>query len=168
VVESVLTDVRQGDAHIVATAGGRAAHRVGTGGAKASTFGRDNTALVTGLVQAPVKVFEMFGVNDMQLAVNVATFQADVQTMLVNLRAGLPSAKIYCRGILNVASSISNSAQRGAYNAAKAAAVAAIGDSNIVFISTDGWINPATDTYDGLHPNAAGYAKIAAAQLLVM
>lgn len=168
VVESVLTDVRQGEAWIVATAGGRAAHRIGTGGAKASTFGRDNTALVTGLAQAPVKIFECFGANDMQLGVSLATFQADVQTMLQNLRAGCPSAKIYCRGILPVASSISNYTQRSAYNAAKAAAVAAIGDPLIVYVNTDGWLNTTTGLYDGLHPNAAGYGTAASAQLLVM
>jgi len=168
VVASVLTDIRDGENYRVARAGGRAARRLGTGGARASIFGRDNTALVTGLAQTPVKIFECFGVNDMQGAVNLATFQADVQTMLVNLRAGCPSAKIYCRGILPVASTVSNYTQRNAYNAAKAAAVAAIGDSNIVYVNTDGWLNPTTDLYDGLHPNAAGYAKTAAAQLLVM
>jgi len=168
VVESILTDARQGDAFIVAHAGGRHVYRAGNGGQKASTFGRDNTAQVTGLSQQPVKIFECFGVNDMQLGVSIPTFQADVQTMLVNLRAGCPSAKIYCCGILDVNPTVSNSAQRSAYNAAKAAAVAAIGDPNIVYINRDGWINYATDTYDGLHPNAAGYAKMGAAQLLVM
>lgn len=171
VVESVLTDARDGEAYIVAKAGGRMAYRSGTGGAKVSTFGRDNTALVTGLSQAAVNIFECFGVNDMQAYTgpsDITTFQANLRTELVNLRAGNLTAKIRCRGILNVDAGVSNSAQRSAFNAAKAAAVASIGDANIVYINTDGWINPATDTYDGLHPNAAGYAKMAAAQLLVM
>ena len=32
----------------------------------------------------------------------------------------------------------------------------------VYVMSTDGWITPASDTSDGLHPNSTGFAKIAA------
>lgn len=172
VVEQV-TDARQGDAYLLAHSLGRAAQRLGTGGARLYTFGRDNTALVTGLAQTPTRVFEQFGVNDMAAytgAGDIVTFQAACVTMLQNLRAGLPLAKIYCRGIFNTTTVVGNSAQRPNYNAAKAAAVASLGDANIVYINTDGWIDPTAgvDTFDGLHPNFSGYTKIANAQALVL
>lgn len=32
---------------------------------------------------------------------------------------------------------------------------------NILYLNTDGWINPVTDTSDGVHANSAGSVKIA-------
>jgi len=172
-VAGVTYDARLHSAYILAHGLGRSAIRVGVGGSKVVNYGRDNTANITGLPQAATRVFVPYGVNDMQAytgAGDITTFQASYQTMLANLRTGLPSARIYALGIFPVASAIANSAQRSAYNTAIAAAVTAIADANIVYRSTDGWIDPTigVDTIDGLHPNTSGYAKIAAALALVL
>lgn len=161
-------DSRVMDAYILATATGRVSIRRGGSGAKVSTGLRDTTAQITGLTSVPTRVICAGGVNDMITGVPVATFRADYQTMLSLIRAGLPAAKIYARGILPVGTGVTNYAQRDTFNAAIQAAVSAMADANIVYRSTDGWINPATDTADGLHPNAAGYAKMAAAMQLVL
>ncbi|MDB5707864.1 MAG: hypothetical protein JWN66_4980 [Sphingomonas bacterium] len=167
-ISAGVTDARVMDAFILANATGRASIRVGASGAKVSTALKTGTAAITGLASVPTRVVSCGGVNDMIQAVPVATFQADYQTMLSSLRTGLPSAKIYARGILPVGTTVANYATRSTYNAAIAAAVTALADANIVYRNTDGWITPATDTIDGLHPNAAGYAKIAAAMQLVL
>lgn len=167
-VNNGVTDARLMAPYIMAQATGRVSTRVGGSGAKMSIYGRDNTASITGLASTPSRVFVCFGVNDMAQSVSVSNYQADWQTCLTALRAGLPSAKIYARGILPVGTGITNYAARPTYNTAAAAAVTAMADANIVYVNTDGWINPTTDTYEGLHPNPAGEAKIAAAQQLVL
>ena len=35
------------------------------------------------------------------------------------------------------------------------------GDAKVFYIDTTGWIDGATDTTDGLHPNTQGHAKAA-------
>jgi lysophospholipase L1-like esterase len=162
------TDSRVMDPYILAQATGRVSIRRGGSGAKVSTGLRDTTSQITGLSSIPSRVFCTGGVNDMITGVPITTFRSDYQTMLSLIRAGLPSAKIYARGILSVGTSVANYAQRNAYNGAILAAVTAIGDTNIIFVNTDGWIDPATDTSDGLHPNASGYAKMAAAQQIAL
>ncbi|MES2058166.1 MAG: GDSL-type esterase/lipase family protein [Pseudomonadota bacterium] len=164
-------DARIMDPYILAKATGRVSTRRGGSGAKVSPTLRDLTSWITSLASVPTRVFVTAGANDMFQSVPVPTFQADYTTLLANMRAGLPAAKIYARAILPVASTATNSAARPSYNAAIAAAVAArvtAGDTNVVYIDTDGWIIPATDTVEGVHPNASGYAKIAAAQQLVL
>lgn len=173
---SLLTDARLGDAYILADSLDRAAVRVGVGatgvsvngGNLAIKYGRDNTAKITGLASVPTRVFVCYGVNDMFYGVALATFQTDYVTMLTALRAGLPSAKIYCRAILPQYRN--TNADRLLYNARILAAVTAMADANIVYVDTDGWIStsPGVDLVDNVHPNASGYAKIAAAQALVL
>lgn len=34
-------------------------------------------------------------------------------------------------------------------------------EEGVIFLNTDGWINPVTDTTDGAHPNSSGSIKIA-------
>lgn len=164
---SIAFDARQGDPYLIANATGHASIHYGLSGQQVSTVLRDSTAAITSIPTAPARVFITAGTNDMANGVAVSTFQADYQTMLSNLRAGLPSAVIYARGILP---RLGYTSLRDTFNAAISAAVAALSDANIHYVNTDGWIDPTNgvDTLEGLHPTAAGYAKIAAAQLAVL
>lgn len=174
---SGLADARLGDAYILANSLARSAIRVGAGGTGVSVsagnqsikYGRENTSKITALTSTPTRVFVCYGVNDLFYNVPLATFQADYQALLSSIRAGLPSAKIYARAILPQYRN--TDADRQFYNARISAAVAAVADANIVYVNTDGWIigtAGSPDLIDNVHPNASGYAKIAAAQALVL
>lgn len=159
-------DARRGDAYQIAKAAGHASLLVGFGGVGVSTFLRDNTSAATTILPVlPARVFIWAGAADMRAAVELTTFQAAYQQMLANFRTALKRGqKIYCRGIPPEVNWVR---ERLTYNAAIAAAVEAMGDPNIKYVNTDGWIDPrkGVDTDDGIHPNASGGAKIAARQL---
>ncbi|MFD8496684.1 GDSL-type esterase/lipase family protein [Amycolatopsis sp. NPDC059657] len=94
------------------------------------------------------------GTNDKSHGVSGSQFQSAYITLLQRVRAKYPNARIYA---------MENFYQR--YAAETRAAVAArtnAGDSQVRFIDTEGWINKATDTVDGTHPNDGGHQKIAA------
>ncbi len=78
---------------------------------------------------------------------------AEYEENLNELKASNPRAMIYAMGILDK----TVAGDRVAVNVRIAAAAAAAG---CTYWDTTGWIVPATDTSDGLHPNAAGVAKI--------
>lgn len=156
--------------------------RMGQGGQKVVTFGRDNTAAITGGANGvPTIVIHAFGVNDQQAYTgpsDITTFQTAALTELQNMDAGpLGGSRQLWQYILPNAAG--NSAQRGAYNTAIAAAVASYNGgahtTTACAYDTTGWINTTTDTIgDALHPilqNAAsttypfgnpllGYGKI--------
>jgi lysophospholipase L1-like esterase len=73
----------------------------------------------------------------------------------------LPSARIRCLGILDTTNATA-AGNRTSVNTQIAAAVTAAADAGTSYHSTDGWIVPASDTGDGLHPNDTGAAKVAA------
>lgn len=102
----------------------------------------------------------LMGTNDVAtIGSNEAAYEAD----LLQLHADHPSVPIYACTILNCTTMTSE--QRTSINTEIASAVtdAAAAGVNVTLWDTDGWIDPATDTSDGLHPNAAGHTKIAAA-----
>lgn len=90
------------------------------------------------------------GTNDAGHSVSGADFQAGYTTLLKRVRAKYPAANILALQTF-----------RKRYINETRQAVAAIGDSKIRFIATDGWINEATDTVDNVHPNDTGHRKIA-------
>lgn len=98
------------------------------------------------------------GTND---GAGSAATQAEYCENLMELWGTL-GKPIYCMGVLPKSP---GEAERISINAylQEAVAAAVTAGANAMFWNTDGWIDPATDTSDGLHPNAAGQKKIAAA-----
>ena len=129
----------------------------GTGAANITTFsGQRRTSDITSLTP-DVCVF-LYGVNDgagVGGGTTTAQFRASAEATLTALAAVVPT--IYVLGYLD--SSTAAQANRTAFNAELEGACATVG-SACVYINTDGWITPASDCADGVHPNAAGYVKI--------
>jgi len=94
------------------------------------------------------------GTNDNEANNIQAKYQANLEELY-----GTRGKPIYCMGILNKTDETYRATNNTRIAAAVAAAVA--NGVNATYWNTDGWIDPATDTSDGLHPNAAGQIKIA-------
>jgi lysophospholipase L1-like esterase len=99
--------------------------------------------------QADVVVINL-GTNDVGHGVSGAQFQSAYVTLLRNVRAKYPNATIFAMETF-----------RKRYVAETQAAVAAVGDSRVRFVNTEGWLVESTDTVDNVHPNDAGHRKIA-------
>lgn len=82
-----------------------------------------------------------------------AGITAEYQENLTEIMGTNPRARVYGMGILP-----RTGGARDANNPRIAAACAAAGAT---YWNTDGWIDPATDTSDGVHPTPAGHQKIA-------
>lgn len=94
------------------------------------------------------------GTNDRGHGVSGSQFQTAYVALMQRIRAKYPNATIYAMETFN----------KSYVNETKAAVAArnTMGDSKVRYINTEGWINPATDTADGTHPNDGGHQKIAA------
>jgi lysophospholipase L1-like esterase len=93
------------------------------------------------------------GTNDVGHGVSTTQFQQGYITMLQRVRQAYPNAEIFAMGVF-----------RNRYVTETRNAVAArnaAGDTRVHFVDTAGWVNPATDTSDNVHPTDAGHAKIA-------
>lgn len=93
------------------------------------------------------------GTNDVGHGVTGTQFQQGYIVMLERVRRAYPAAQIFAMQTF-----------RNRYVAETRNAVAArtsAGDSKVHFVDTTGWINPATDLVDAVHPNDAGHRKIA-------
>lgn len=97
----------------------------------------------------PSAVVINLGTNDTSFNVTDATFQSTYETFLRNIRGVYPTARIFVLETF-----------LGEKAAPTQAAVQAVGDSNIQYIDTTGWVS-FSDTNDGTHPSDAGHAKIA-------
>ncbi|MCW6004788.1 hypothetical protein K1W54_09340 [Micromonospora sp. CPCC 205371] len=93
------------------------------------------------------------GTNDIGHGVSTTQFQQGYITMLQRVRQAYPNAEIFAMGVF-----------RNRYVTETRNAVAArnaAGDSRVRFVDTAGWVDPATDTSDNVHPTEAGHVKIA-------
>lgn len=93
------------------------------------------------------------GTNDVGHGVSTTQFHQNYIVMLERIRRAYPNAHIFAMGTF-----------RNRYVPETRNAVAArnaAGDSKVHFVDTAGWIAPATDTHDNVHPTDAGHAKIA-------
>jgi lysophospholipase L1-like esterase len=105
-----------------------------------------------GTYQATAVVINL-GTNDVGHGVTGAQFQQNYVTMLQRVRQAYPGAEILAMGVFR------NRYVTETRNAV--AARTAAGDTKVHFVDTAGWVDPATDTSDNVHPTDAGHAKIA-------
>jgi lysophospholipase L1-like esterase len=104
------------------------------------------------IYQATAVVINL-GTNDVGHGVSTTQFYQNYIVMLERVRRAYPDAHIFAMGTF-----------RNRYVPETRNAVAArnaAGDSKVHFVDTAGWIDPATDTYDNVHPTDAGHRKIA-------
>lgn len=123
------------------------------------TAGEARTTDITGISPAPTDVVILYGTNDIAGSVTQSQFTTAFTAMLTSLRSGLPSANLWCLGILPRADA--HVGQPATYNGYMQTAItnAAVG---AIYIDTSTWINTGTDlSPDNLHPNLSGNAKIA-------
>ncbi|HVU67095.1 MAG TPA: cellulose binding domain-containing protein [Ktedonobacteraceae bacterium] len=98
----------------------------------------------------PAAVIINLGTNDSGFSsITTATFQSTYETFLRDIRSVYPTARIF---VLRTFA--------GVEVAPTQAAIQAVGDSNIQYVDTTGWVS-SSDTIDGTHPSDAGQAKIA-------
>lgn len=107
---------------------------------------------------APRYIIVQVGHNDASNSSDITAFEASFTQMLLGLQTACPDAEILVTSIFPTTAF--NSMVRGNYNTAIEAAVTAVNDAQVQYIDTDDWIEPATDTTDGTHPNPTGSAKI--------
>ena len=125
-----------------------------------TTVGSYGTSAATGSGAYAVTV--ALGYNDFGAQTALATFQTAYQLILTNIRAALPSAKIYV--ITPIYSTSTNTIPLSSYRTYIGNAVTAVGDGNTVLI--DGltlMTNNSNRLLDGIHPNDTGSAEIATA-----
>ncbi|SCF47949.1 Lysophospholipase L1 [Micromonospora matsumotoense] len=104
-----------------------------------------------GTYQATAVVINL-GTNDVGHGVSTVQFQQNYVVMLERVRVAYPNAEIFAMGVF-----------RNRYVPETRSAVAArtaAGDAKVHFVDTTGWIDPATDTTDNVHPTDAGHVKI--------
>jgi hypothetical protein len=158
-------DIRQTDAWMLTNLENVGVIIDGHPGATMDGYAVSHTSEITSLSPAPAAVFTRFGTDDVGHT-PVAQFQSDYVSFLNALLAGLPgTTQIYVEGVFPATGQYFSPAQRSTYNAAMQAAVTSIGSSQVHYIDTTGWFDPAVDTnyvgiVDGLHPSAAGFIKI--------
>ncbi|MEU5155483.1 RICIN domain-containing protein [Glycomyces sp. NPDC021274] len=85
--------------------------------------------------------------------VSAAQFQADYILLLQRVRQHYPNAEILAMGVFR--ERLLTEVQNAVANRNNA------GDAKVHYVDTRGWVNPATDTSDNVHPHDAGHAKIA-------
>jgi lysophospholipase L1-like esterase len=85
--------------------------------------------------------------------VTAAQFQADYITLLQRARQSYPNAEILAMGVFR--ERLLTEVQNAVANRNAA------GDAKVHYVDTRGWVDPATDTSDNVHPTDAGHAKIA-------
>ena len=133
---------------------------ISEGYASLRTVGSYGTSSATGSGAYAVTV--ALGYNDFGAQTALATFQTAYQLILTNIRAALPSAKIYV--ITPIYSTSTNTIPLSDYRTYIGNAVTAVGDVNTVLI--DGltlMTNNSNRLADGIHPNDTGSAEIATA-----
>ncbi|GHH79203.1 RICIN domain-containing protein [Promicromonospora soli] len=93
------------------------------------------------------------GTNDVGHGVSTTEFNRNYVVMLERVRQAYPNAEIFAMGVFR------NRYVTETRNAVQARVDA--GDTRVHFVDTTGWVDPAVDTLDNVHPTDAGHRKIA-------
>lgn len=128
------------------------------------TYFRDHTTDFTGKLPVPASVWFCGVINDLQGSVTQANFTSAYTTMLATARAatGYSAVPFFARGPINQTAAPGSGNTRAGFEAAIQGC--ATTDGNTTYVSMEGVINPATQTPDGVHPNASGYNSMFVAQ----
>ncbi len=114
----------------------------------------------------PDYMLVLLGINDLAFGTSdVAGLEANLKTFIANARAGNPKVKIVIGTLLPKANEPSAlAAEVAQYNSdlPGIAAQESTASSPVVIADDSSAIDPATDLWDGTHPNAEGEIKIAA------
>jgi len=147
--------------HHVGRLAGYCVANLGIGGTlvsgAAADAGQNRTSDITGISpQVPSVVLIMYGVNDVIGAVGTSTFGTAYQSMLTQLRAGLPGVTILCEAIMHHQNP--NTTDQDAYNAEIVSVISGLADP-LIFYRTGGYDNFVTAN-GPLHPNIAGSCQV--------
>jgi len=163
---AAITNVIYADSWSVTHSIGAAMIISGVAGGKVNTTGRDSTGNIPTNVDG---VAVGYGVNDLgDLPAGTNAFKAAYWTMLTNIVARIGSGKpILCFQPWPLAWD-SDRALATVAGRCIQEVIAAIGNLNIHYVSTDGYYPITTAVLpDGTHPNAYGYTVKAASELAV-
>lgn len=116
----------------------------------------------------PNKIVFAIGINDSKYAAGESSNKVPLEQFKKNIQLLIQQAKFYTNDIYIVSATQVDDAARPSgtrfdnhdiqrYNEVLKEVS---GMENLVFLNIFDVLNPSTDLYDGLHPNAAGYEKI--------
>jgi len=97
------------------------------------------------------QAFFLIGTNDTDSS---DTFRSIYEGQVNALKTSNPVAAIYLLGVLPKTTEGNRATLNGMISTVAT-------NTGATYINTDGWIDPATDTSDGIHPTATGHQKIA-------
>ncbi|MEO6301430.1 MAG: sialate O-acetylesterase, partial [Paracoccaceae bacterium] len=114
----------------------------------------------TGTTHTPDTVSIMIGINDLADGVAATQVRDDIGTLIDQLRASNPNVRIHLNRVLHTNQGAIRDTQVNTLNSLLPALVttknAASATSPVWLIDADTGFDPVTQTYDSVHPNAAG------------
>ncbi len=118
------------------------------------------TLAYSGTTYTPDTVSIMIGINDLADGVVETQVRDDIGTIIDQLRASNPNVRIHLNRVLHTNQGATRDTQVNTLNALLPALVAAkntvSATSPVWLVDADTGFDPATQTYDAVHPNASG------------
>ena len=122
------------------------------------------TLSYTGATYTPDTVSILIGINDLADGTAATQVRDDIGTLIDQLRASNPSVRIHLNRVLHTNQGEPRDTQVNTLNALLPALVAAKNTASptspVWLVDADTGFNPATQTYDAVHPNASGEAYV--------
>lgn len=131
-----------------------------TGQSASFTTADAGTLTYAGTTYVPDTVSILVGINDLADGLAPTQVANDLGTLIDQLRAANPNVRIHLNKVLHTSQGEPRDTQVNTLNGLLPALVtaknAAQTNSPVWLVDADAGFNPATQTYDGVHPNASG------------